>query len=267
MKVPMRLFPRPSRSMLRHAILAALLGFAPLPALAQDAPVQSSPFSEAERAALHAEIRAYLIEHPELVMEMIQILEQKQQAATAEGDIDLVARNTDAIFDDGFSWVGGNPDGSLTIVEFLDYQCGYCRKAQPDIKALLELDGDIRLIVKEMPILGPGSELAARAAIATLIAKGPEAYGALHDRLMAVQGPIDDAGLDRVLVAADLDPAEIRAGMADPEVSRRLAETRALGETLAISGTPTFVVDNRMVRGYLPLPQMQELVAALRVDN
>ena len=87
---------------------------------------------------------------------MIQLLEQKQQAATAETDRDLVAMHAKDIFDDGFSWVGGNPDGQFTVVEFLDYQCGYCRRAQPDVAELLGSDGDIRLIVKEMPILGPG---------------------------------------------------------------------------------------------------------------
>lgn len=250
----------------RSLIAALLIAATALPALAQEA-AQSSPFTEEERGALHGEIRAYLLDHPEIVMEMIQLLEEKKQQASAEVDRDLVAQNRDAIFDDGFSWVGGNPEGSLTIVEFLDYQCGYCRKAQPDVRALLEQDGDVRLIVKELPILGPGSELAARAAIATLIAKGAEAYAGLHDRLMALQGPVDDTVLDRTLEEAGLDVAAIRAGMADPEVDRRLAETRALGETLAIAGTPTFVFDNRLVRGYVPLEQMQQLVAALRVDN
>ena len=136
----------------------------------------SSPFSEGERAALHAEIRAYLLANPEVLTEMIQLLEQKQQAATAENDRDLVAMHAKDIFDDGFSWVGGNPDGQFTVVEFLDYQCGYCRRAQPDVTELVGSDGDIRLIVKEMPILGPGSELAARAAVATLITEGPETY-------------------------------------------------------------------------------------------
>lgn len=258
MKAPMR----PIRPLFAAALLAAL------PAVAQEAtPSQSSPFTDAQRAALHAEIRAYLLDHPEIVMEMVQKLDQKQKEATAETDRDLVAQNVDAIFDDGFSWVGGNPEGSFTIVEFLDYQCGFCRKAQPDVRALLGEDGDIRLIVKELPILGPGSELAARAAVATLVSQGPDQYAALHDRLMAIQGPIDDTILDATLVDAGLEPAAIRAAMEDPEVERRLQATRSLAETLAISGTPTFVFDNRMVRGYLPLPQMQELVAALRIDN
>ena len=135
---------------------------------------------------------------------------------------------------------------------------------ETELTRLIEEDGDIRWIVKEMPILGPGSELAARAAIATLLAEGPEAYMTLHHRLMGLQGPIDEAVLDEELTAAGLDPAAIRAGMEGEEVTRRLAGTRALAQSLAVSGTPTFVFGDQMVRGYLPLDQMQTLVAALR---
>jgi protein-disulfide isomerase len=244
--------------------LMLLLGAA-LPAVGQ--PAMSSPFSETDRAALHAEIRAYLLEHPEIVMEMIQLLEEKQRVATEEGDRALIASNAPQIFDDGFSWVGGNPEGSFTVVEFLDYQCGFCRKAQPELTEMIESDGDIRLIVKEMPILGPGSELAARAAVATLITRGPEAYATLHDRLMELKGEITDVSLDQALAEVGLDPAAIRPAMQDPEVDRRLAATRELAATLAISGTPTFVFDDRMVRGYLPLAQMRDLVGEVRATN
>lgn len=230
-------------------------------------PAQSSPFSDAERMALHAEIRAYLLAHPELLMEMMQLLEAQQQAEQARADQDLVAANAAELFDDGFSYVAGNPEGSFTVVEFLDYQCGFCRRAQPEVRELLASDGDIRLIVKEMPILGPGSELAARAAVATLIAEGPEAYAELHERLMTIPGQITDQSLDAALTDLGLDPAAIRAAMQDPEVDRRLAATRGLAEKLAIAGTPTFVFENRMVRGYLPLEQMRGLVSELRAPG
>ena len=244
-------------------LAAAFLALAPLPLLAEE-PQQSSPFTPAEREALHAEIRAYLLQNPEVLQEMIQLLEEKQQTATAENDKTLVAMHAEEIFDDGFSWVGGNPDGQFTLVEFLDYQCGFCKRAQPDVEELLASDGDIRLIVKEMPILGAGSDLAARAAVATLVSQGPEKYAALHEKLMALEGGITDVSLDAAIGEVGLDPAAVRAAMQDPEVERRLAATRDLAQKLAIAGTPTFVFDNRMVRGYLPLAQMQGLVAELQ---
>jgi protein-disulfide isomerase len=234
---------------------------------AEGAVSQSSPFTDAEREALHAEIRSYLLANPDLLMEMLHILEQKKQAAEAQTDEERLAANREAIFDDGFSWVGGNPTGSVTLVEFMDYQCGYCRKAQPDVAKLIEQDGDVRLIVKEMPILGPGSELAARAAVATMVAKGPKAYATLHDRLMGTKGKIDDATLDKALIESGLDPEAIRVAMDDPEVERRLSETRALAEKLSISGTPTFVLGDRLVRGYVPLDTMQGLVGEARAIN
>jgi protein-disulfide isomerase len=235
------------------------------PAASQSAP--ASPFDDAERAALHDEIRAYLLEHPEILVEMYALLEEKQRAQTAEADGQLVEENAAAIFDDGYSYVGGNPEGDVTIVEFLDYQCGFCRRAHPELMDLLESDGNIRWVVKEFPILGPNSELAARAAVATLIAEGAETYARLNDLMMRHSGPVSDENLDAVLTEAGADPAEIREGMEAPEVSEQLAETPALAETLAVSGTPTFVFDTQMVRGFLPIDQMRSVVEEIRLTN
>lgn len=255
---------------LARAAVASLCLVTAGAAFAQDAapvPEQSSPFTADQREALHAEIRAYLLANPEIVMEMVKILEQKQQVAAATDDKALVAANAAAIFDDGFSWVGGNPDGKLTIVEFLDYQCGYCRKAQPEILALLEDNDDVRLIVKEMPILGPGSDLAARAAVATMVAEGPEAYARLHEQLMTMKGEITDASLDRAFSKAGVDADKARAAMEDPEVTRRIDATHALAETLGIAGTPTFVVADTMVRGYVPRAQIEGLLDQARAAD
>jgi protein-disulfide isomerase len=220
--------------------------------------------TEVSRSALRAEIRAYLLENPEILMEMVALLEAREQELKTSADRELVARNADALFADGFSFVAGNPNGSLTLVEFADYQCGFCRRAHPDVRALIESDGDIRLIIKELPILGPGSELGARAAISTLILNGGEAYLRVNNALMGLEVPITEEVLDRTLAEADLDPAEIRAGMHDPEVTRRLRETQELAQSLDISGTPTFVVETSVVRGYLPLADMRSLVTELR---
>lgn len=220
-----------------------------------------------DREALHGEIRDYLLENPGILREMVALLEEREGAERAADDAELVAAHAEALFDDGFSHVSGNPEGSLTLVEFIDYQCGFCRRAHPEVQALIEGDGDIRRITKEMPILGPGSELAARAAIATLIAEGGEAYARLGDALMTTEGAINDIALDVALMEADLDPDAIRAGMDDEEVTRRLAETRALAQSMGITGTPTFVFEDRLVRGYLPLEDMQDLVARLRADG
>lgn len=240
------------------AAIALLLA---LPSTAQVA------LTDAERTALHAEIRGYLLENPEILVEIIALLEDRQKADAAVGDAALIAEHSAAIFEDGFSFVGGNPEGRFTIVEFVDYQCGYCRRSHPEMRDLIATDGDIRLIVKEMPILGPGSEQATRAAIATLISEGGGVYARLNDTLMRLDGPVTDASLDAALAETGLDPAVIRAGMQDEEVTRRIAETRALAQTLHISGTPTYVMDSRMVRGYLPQDEVRALIDELRAVN
>lgn len=255
---------RPFRTTAAGLALAAALACTTTANAEDAAPQQASPFTADQVEALHGEIRAYLLSHPEIVMEMVKILDEKQKSTAAVDDKALVTANAQAIFDDGFSWVGGNPDGKLTVVEFLDYQCGFCRKAQPEITELLERNDDVRLVVKEMPILGPGSDLAARAAVATLVAEGPEAYGRLHQELMTTKGQITDASLDRAFAKAGVDADKARAAMDDPEVSRRLDATHALAETLGISGTPTFVVADTMVRGYIPLARMEGLLEERR---
>lgn len=117
--------------------------------------------TDAERAAFGAEVRAYLLENPEVIMEAVAALEQRQAADAANTDRTLVETYSNAIFNDGHSWVGGNPDGDITLVEFLDYRCGYCRKASSEVEQLLETDGNIKFIVKEFPILGEESVISA----------------------------------------------------------------------------------------------------------
>lgn len=226
-----------------------------------------SDMSAAEREDFRTEVRAYLLDNPEILSEMIALLEEKQRASTAAGEGEMIGANAEAIFEDGYSFVGGNPEGSVTVVEFTDYQCGFCKRAHPEVKELVEEDGDIRLIVKEMPILGPGSELGARAAIATLIEEGPEAYARLNDALMTREGQLTDEALDEAFEAAEVGEDAVRAQMDSTEVTRRIEETRALADALEISGTPTFVFGEQMVRGYVPVADMRALVAEQRTGD
>jgi protein-disulfide isomerase len=242
---------------MRPILLAAALTLAPLPAFAQD-------MSEAERAAFRAEVKAYLMENPEVIMEAIEVLQARQEAAEGAEDLALVQTHKDALFSDGASWVGGNPDGDVTIVEFTDYRCGYCRKAFTEIEELIKVDGNIRFVVKEFPILGDASVISARFAIAVLQLHGGDAYKRAHDGLITLRGEPDEATLTALAGELGLDAAPILARMAAPEVDAVIAANHALGDALRISGTPTFVVGSQMLRGYLPLEAMQEVVAAER---
>lgn len=217
--------------------------------------------TEDERSALRGEVRAFLLDQPEVLMEAIQVLEARQNDAKAAIETQVIANNADEIYRDGYSWVGGNPDGDITLVEFMDYRCGYCRKAHDEVKELVESDGNIRLIIKEFPILGEQSTLSSRLAIATLHKAGPEAYHALADVLITFSGSLTDTVMEAMLTKLELDPAEILPYMDDPAVSGQIGKVHALAGVLEITGTPTFVLEGEMLRGYAPLDVMREIVA------
>ncbi|MEW9918653.1 DsbA family protein [Marimonas sp. MJW-29] len=233
--------------------LAAVLA---LPLAAMDL----KELSDEERAQLRAEVRAYLLENPEVIMEAIEVLQNREAEAQAQADVDLVSDNAEAIFNDGFSWVGGNPEGDITLVEFLDYRCGYCKRAHDEVAKLIETDGNIRFIIKEFPILGEQSMLASRFAVATKQIAGGDSYKALHDALMEFNGDVTLPALRRMATTFGLDADAIEARMDSDEVTREIAESRALAQRLNITGTPTFVLQDEMLRGYVPYDQMQLIV-------
>ena len=230
-------------------------------------PVQAfdlTKMSDAERKVFQEEVRAYLMENPQVIMDAVAVLEERNAAEQGNNDLSLVQANADAIFNDGFSWVGGNAQGDVTIVEFLDYRCGYCRKAFEDVKQLVEGDGNVRFIVKEFPILGQASLDSARFAIATKHAAGDEAYETMHDALMAYRGATEVPALSRLAASLGLDPAPIIAKLESPEVEAGIRQTLALAKALQINGTATFVFGDQMIRGYVPLSAMEDIVSEQR---
>lgn len=245
--------------MFRRTFAALAILAAPLasPAAAQE-------MTDAERLAFRAEVRAYLLENPEVLMEAIAVLEQREANAQEAADAQLLAVNMDALINDPNSWVGGNPDGDITVIEFMDYRCGYCKRAYPEVEALVSGDGNIRYIIKEFPILGEQSVLASQFAIATRIVAGDDAYSDVHSALMQFNGDITPASLTRMAEGFGMDAAAITDTMNTDEVLRIIGENRALGQRLAINGTPTFVVQDELLRGYVPLEQMQQIVARAR---
>lgn len=231
------------------------------------APVQAfdlSKMSDAERAAFGEQVRAYLLENPEVIIEAVNVLEQRQAEAAALEDGALAKANLAELENDGYSWVGGNPEGDITLVEFMDYRCGYCRKAAPEVAKLLESDGNIRFVVKELPILGEASVAASRFAIATKQVAGDDAYKQVHDALIEFGGNPDEKSLRRIAEGLELDADAILAQMDSGEVSQELEQTRALAQRMKISGTPAFVLGGEVLRGYLPADQLEIIAEEVR---
>lgn len=247
---------------LSHTIAAAALS-ATLSATSAMA-LDMDALTDGERDAFRAEVRAYLLENPEVLMEAIGVLEQRQAEAETMRDVQLAQVNADALFNDGYSYVGGNPDGDIVMVEFMDYRCSFCRRAHPEVADLIAQDGNIRIVTKEYPILGEQSLLASRFAIATKLTQGPEAYKMVSDALMDMRTDVTPASLTELAQAFDLDADAIFAEIDSAAITDEISETRALADRMQISGTPTFVIEDQVLRGYVPLAQMQQIVAQLR---
>ncbi len=247
--------------MIRPLLLAPLaaLAFA-AEALAFDV----TSMTDAETQAFRAEIRDYLLENPEVLMEAIAVLEQRQAEEQVETDRARVAASADDLHNDGYSWVGGNPDGDVTLVEFMDYRCSFCRRAHPEVQDLVNGDGNIRYIVKEYPILGDESVAASRFAMAVKNVAGDEAYKTVHDRLITLRGTMNEDSFTRISDDLGLDTDAILVEMQNPAIDQAIQNNYRLAQRLEISGTPSFVFDTEMVRGYVPLASMQDIVEAIR---
>lgn len=227
-------------------------------------PVQAQEMTEAERLILRAEIRAYLLENPEVLVEAMGVLQEREDTAALERDKFLVAEQSDTLFVSESDWVGGNPDGDITLVEFMDYRCSYCRKAYEEVDALIAADGNIRFVVKEFPILGDASLLSSQFAISVLQLHGAEAYATVHDELIALRGEPTPETLSRLATDLGLDPEPIIARMASDDVRLVIEANYALAETMEVTGTPAFITQAGVMRGYAPLATMQEFVAEAR---
>jgi len=220
--------------------------------------------SPEQRAAFGDAVRQYILENPEIVMEAVGILQDRERVAAVDADRDLVVRYASQLYDDGYSFVGGNPDGQITIVEFIDYRCGYCRRAHAEIRALVSSNPDIRYIVKEFPILGDESVLASRAALAVLVNDGADVYYRMNDLLMTYDGPLNDETVFELASQAGADAMLMSGMMNQPLITEMIANNRSLAQRMQITGTPTFVVGPQMVRGYVAPEIMESILADVR---
>jgi protein-disulfide isomerase len=254
-------------------IVGLIVGLTSLPVLAEDAPTTApvagaeNSMTEDERNSLREEVRAYLLEHPEVLIEAMDVLQTREAEAALQRDLMLVSTLSSAIFASPNDWVGGNPEGDITLVEFMDYRCSYCRQAYTEVKELIKTDGNIRFVVKEFPILGEASLLSSQFAIAVLQLHGPEAYVAAHDALISLRGEPVTETLARLATELGHDPQPILARMNAPEVMSVIEANHALAQQMDVTGTPAFVLKDSVIRGYAPLDAMREIVNEARADG
>lgn len=214
--------------------------------------------------AFGEQVRAYLMANPEVIFEAVAEFERRNTAAQADMDQALLQANYDAIFNDGHSWSGGNPDGDIVLVEFMDYKCGFCKRAHEAVFSFVETDGNVRVILKEFPILGPESELASRFAMSVLQMAGDDAYATVHNALMLTNDAITPEALEALATEIGLDMEAVLDVMRSEEVTNILVENRNLAQRLQISGTPTFIMNTEFIRGFVPEEGLAEIAASLR---
>ncbi len=222
--------------------------------------------TDEEKAAFRAEVRAYLMENPEVLMEAMQILQERQDKAAADQEQMTLSANKDFIYNDANSWVGGNPEGDITIVEFMDYRCSYCRKAYSEVADLVESDGNIRFVVKEFPILGEDSIASSRFAISVRLLHGDDAYEKVHDQLITLRGAPDPETLGRLAAKLGFEAQPVLDKMGSSEVTDIIAANHQIAGQLNITGTPTFFIGETILRGYLPEEDMKKIVAEARAS-
>ncbi|MDF2368284.1 DsbA family protein [Sneathiella sp.] len=209
-------------------------------------------------------VRAYLLSNPQVLREVIaELTKQEEMAATVERT-GLIASLATDLKDDGHSYVAGNPDGDVTIVEFFDYRCGYCKQSFPELMKTVEEDGNIRLVLKEFPILGADSFLASQAAIASL---EQDKYLAFHTALMESRGGMTIERIRSIAADVGLDVERLEADMKKDEVREIVEKNYVLAKKLGISGTPAFVIGEEFIPGVISGEQMQALIAAVRESS
>lgn len=221
----------------------------------------AEPLTPAQKQAVEQMIHDYLLSHPDIVIEAARKAEAELKEQKAAESRQAIKDRRDALLHDPATPVGGNPNGDVTIVEFFDYRCPYCKEMEPALEALIKEDGKIRIVYKEFPVLGTESVYASRMALA---ARRQGKYADFHDAMMAVKGHVTDDVVLQVAARAGVDVAKAKAAMAAPEIDALIKSNYALADALDIQYTPAFIIGDQLVPGATDIEQLRELVAAAR---
>lgn len=239
---------------MRYLLMTAAIAALPFAATAQEL-----TDDRIKQLALEA-----ILENPQIIMEAVAILDEQRTSQQASENAQTLAQQRDFLLNDPNAPFIGDADAGAVIVEFFDYNCPYCKRAAADVKALLAADDDVRVVYREWPILGEGSVLAARAALA---ARAQGKYAEMHWAMMELRGRAEEASILAAAREIGLDLEKLIADMESEEVTAHIAESNALAQSLGFTGTPAFVIGDALVPGAVPLEELQSLVAASREDG
>ena len=221
----------------------------------------AAEMSPEERQQIESVVRDYLLKNPDVLLEALQGAKDKMESDAREKAVKALTDHHAEIFDDPATPVGGNPQGDVSLVEFFDYRCPYCKQVEPSLEKLLAEDHGLRFVYKELPVLGPDSVTAARAALAA-VKQGK--YAAFHTAMMAAKGQINDTVIYGVADEAGLDVQRLKTDMAAPEVDKALKANLDLADLLDIRGTPGFVIGKEIIPGAVDIATLRQYIATAR---
>lgn len=240
----------------RRFAAVILLALAAIPALAR-----ADDLTTGQKKAVEAVIHDYLLNHPEVLLEAVQAADDRMKTDARDKAAQALKQRHRDVFDDPASPSAGNPKGDVTMVEFFDYRCPYCKQVEPSLEKLVGTDKRLRFVYKEFPVLGPASTIAARAALA---AKKQGKYDAFHVAMMAARGQTSEPMIYAVAETAGLDIDRLKKDMAAPDVDAQLKANLELAEALDIRGTPAFIVGDQIISGAADLDTLKQAVADAR---
>jgi protein-disulfide isomerase len=236
-------------------LLAAITLFA-LPASAQT-------FSDDQRQQIEGIVKDYLLKHPEVLQDVMSALDKKQQESEAAKASAMIRDNNATLFNSPHQVVLGNPQGTVQIAEFFDYNCGYCKRALPDMLTLLKADSNIKFVLKEFPVLGEGSVEAAHIAVAARMQDpSGKKYIEFHQKLLGGRGPADGTRALAVAKEVGFDMPRLEKDMNSGEVKATIDEDMKLADALGVNGTPSYVIGNELVVGAVGLDALKEKIAS-----
>lgn len=238
------------------AALAFAAGLAAV-ALPAASPARADEFTPAQKQEMGAFIRDYLVSNPEVLRDAIQALDKKEKDTAAAQQQKTVADEAGPLFSSKYQATVGNPKGGATVVEFFDYNCHYCKNALPDIAKLLKDDPNVKVVLKDFPVLGPGSVEAAKVASAARNQLPGDRFWAFHSRLLGAHGPVGKAEALAVAKDLGLNMDQLARDMESEDVKTGLAESMRLAEALQINGTPTFIVGQDVVVGAVGFDELK----------
>jgi protein-disulfide isomerase len=226
---------------------------------------RAQTFSDGQRHEIENIIKDYLLSHPEVMEDVMAAVDKHQKEADAEKQRTSIKENNATLFNSPHQVVLGNPQGAVTMVEFFDYNCGFCKRALPDMMTLLKSNPNLKFVLKEFPVLGEGSVEAARVAVAARMQDSTgKKYIEFHQKLLGGRGPADKAHALAVAKDVGFDMARIEKDIASDEVKTTIDEDMKLAEALGVSGTPSYVVGNELIVGAVGLDALKEKINAER---